>query len=829
METNDKSNRGEAILRRRDMASAGTKGGSRKNRLTEAVGFASLALLGAVPALVQAQEDLPLEEITVTASYRSQDPVDIPYNISVVDGEFLQRNQIFSMENLMDQVPNLNMNATSNANITARKPVIRGLNASISNQPGAVISQEQSPVAIFVNNSYYGGFFPVKDVQRVEVLRGPQGTLYGAGSLGGTVRIVTNLPDYEKFSGSVEGIAAVVDHSDDLDSSVGAVLNIPLADTLALRMSARSERWAGFIDQRGTYVRENGPGTAPVLANPGDVANSPGIKQTIEDVNAEEVDSFRIALGWRPNDRLEVVGAIEYADFQGNLGPNGNPEYQGGVDPFDGDTIGALGDYEVYQRGDSPYERDSTLGTLDATFDMGFATLTSATSVFDSEGDTWLDGTWTLSALGPGLLAYYAGSPFNPRFVTDYNFLDEVEGFTQEFRLVSKPGDKLSYIVGAYYQDEEMLSIWDIFVPGTAAQNAASPGGYDIPFVPNEQSLAIDNNLEIEELSFYGELTWHVTEDLDITAGARHYRQDVKRTISNDLPLFGLSGTGENDFDSSDTFYKLNASFSLSEDSQIYGTFSQGFRRAGVNSWPLEGLLAEPTDLIEYDSDTADNFEIGIKGVAGSFRYQANLFYVDWDAPQIGTTTPHIGWPAVLNGEAAESKGIELEVSGRLTDSLSLSVGYAFADATLTEDFCIATNFFGAGLDPCAIQGTKGDRLPGAPENSGNLSLLYEKQQGERLWSANLTANYRGSMQFSLPVPSNPRTLQSLDAYWVVNAVVSVDQGPWQLSLRGLNLFDERGVISLGRRDAGEFTAGLDRNDTIIRPRSIGLGLRYQW
>lgn len=797
----------------------------RRSALAAAISGITLSLWG--QAAIAEQSRAAIEEILVTASRRAQDVTEIPYNITAVTADQMARTRVFNLEDLARQIPNLNLNSTTNGTLAGHRPVMRGLNASASNRGAAIGAGEESPVAVYLGNTLFGNFFPLDDVERVEVLRGPQGTLYGSGALGGAIRIVPRDPELGEFSGAVEGSAGLVAHSDDYDHDMSARVNVPLGEWLAVRLSGRKERRAGFIDQLGVMAREGGPTSVPILADPDDVAGSPAVFRTVEDVNEDESDSARLALLWAPNDVLDVVAAYNYSKFSGNFGPLSNSHYGGGIDPLDGVTqYPALGDYEVILRARQPYERTSHMGSIDASYDLGFATLSSTTSYFESDGDIFLDSTYGVLQLPEAFIPYYAGEPINPRFLAESQFPDDTKLFTQEFRLVSALGERFSYIAGAFYQREDRDADFFIFLPGTPEQTAATPGGVDVPV---DQSLDMQSEYSTEDYSVYGEMTWHVTDALDVTGGTRYFRQDTERGIVSALPLFGVLDESSNQLDASETYFKLNVSYQYQEDHMAYATFSQGFRRAGTNSWPTVGFTGENPDLLTYESDTVDNFEVGLKGHLGGYQYLADVFFVLWDKPQIGGSTPFLGWPAVLNADKAESKGVELELNGAVTDSVSFSVGYGYSDAQLTEDFCIDASVGNGVLVPCAISGQEGDQLPGAPKHSASGSLVYERALGEYLFTASVNANYTGEMRNELPVPSRPATLEDMPGFWLVNAYVGIEHGPWLVSAYALNALDERAIIGLPSRTESELIGNLGRIDTIARPRTIGITLGYQW
>lgn len=814
------------------LAKTGEETSMIKKALLSASGLGGvLALIICQPVFAQTPEEVDaeakLDTVIVTATRRATDVTDVPYNISAIGSDQIERLGIKSFENLAAQIPNLNLNSVGDRSVGAQRPVIRGLNASASNRPGQ--AQEQAPVATYIGNvPTSAGLFPIDDVERIEVLRGPQGTLYGAGALGGAVRIIPVTPKIGAYEGSLAGSVGTLSHSDDLDYSFSGVINIPLGETLALRASASHREDAGFIDKFGVFAREGGALSPASLATPGDVANSAAILQTDKDSNWSKADSLRVSLAWAPSDAIEVIASYNRSELRGQGGPGDNPGYPGGVDPLDPRlTYPELDEYEVILRGLEPYKRDSDMMSLDASFDVGFATLSSTTSYTESAGENVVDNTYGTLALPDIYRPYYTGNPANPRFMSVSNYADDTEIFTQEVRLVSQTESSLEYILGAFYQNEKRNDTWFIYLPGTPAQTAAS-GGLPVILPPGDQSLSLSGDNEFTDISVFGELTWNVSDDWQITGGARFFRQEFERSIDFQIPLFGILAVNSNDTEIEDSTFKLNTSYEYVDGHNVYGTISQGFRRGGANSFAISGIIAEPASLLDYKPDTVDNFEVGAKGrFAGGLRYSANLFLVKWHDPQVGAFTPFNVWPLVINGTEAESKGFEVEVNGNILPNLNFDVGYAYADAKLTEDFCIPVGDGGGGFLPCGIQGVDGTRLPGAPKHSATINLAYLHELGNNSdLEFSLNANYKGSMFLTLPSINllNPE----LDGFWTLNAGAAWTKGPWRTSLYARNLLDERDVLAVNLRQA-PFLGPLDDFSNVTRPRSVGIQLSYNW
>lgn len=274
-------------------------------------------------------------EIVVTASRRSETVAKLPFNISAYGGDQLAKGNITSVAALTQQVPNFTIQNGGARSQASAIPIIRGINAS--QQQSLSSRYFQSPVGFYLDNSPITGGFPLFDVQRVEVLRGPQGTLYGAGALSGAVRIVPVKPSFDGVSGMTTGSITDVSHSGKYGYDLGTALNVPLGENFAIRAHVRHAYEAGFIDQKNIFKRENDDYRfgAPVLANPGDVGASPGVLFDKDDVNYARTTSFRVDALWEPSAETKIDLAYNFAYTKGNGGPGDNPAYEGGAFPIE--------------------------------------------------------------------------------------------------------------------------------------------------------------------------------------------------------------------------------------------------------------------------------------------------------------------------------------------------------------------------------------------------------------------------------------------------------------------------------------------------------------
>ncbi len=774
-----------------------------------------------------------IEEVLVTASRRETKLEDIPYNISAVSADTLARTGATDMAQIANQIPGFNYEDRGPRFAGSTVPIMRGLNASDTDRPGMVV--EQMPVGTYLGNSPMTGFLPVNDLERVEVLRGPQGTLYGAGSLGGAIRFIPNSPKLNDWGASVEASGTNTAHSSDVGYMGSALINVPVGAIAALRVSARQEHQAGFIDQYGVMARSGDPVVGvPVLANPNDVANSSSVYYSKKDANYADVTSGRIGLVAQPSEVFRAELTFNGSYVKGVNGTQDNPTFAGGPAPWDpNSTLQGTGAYEISSSTLAPYFRHTNLTALDLSYDAGFATVSSTTTYGETAAVTGSDANIPILGLPATYLPYYTGSPINPRYVATMTDTDSEHRLTQEIRLVSKPGVNVDYVAGAYYEHDSRKLTWDIYEPGTTAQTAAS-GGLAVSTSPDGHTFVEHAPQAFKETAIFGELTWHLSPRWQVTGGGRFFRQT--QTQDQDFTSYIIALTGGNSSSTSlnDHIFKLNTSYEFITHHHAYATFSQGFRRGGTNAFPLTGFYQEPVEILHYKADKADNFEVGLKGVLDSgVRYSADVFYINWKDPQIGVSTPNT-WPVAVNGSKATSKGFEFELHTPLfMPALNLTLGYAYTDAKFTQAFCQPVGD-GSGLPdgftPCGIGAKDGDRLPGTTKNDASMTLTFTQSlAAPRRIIYTLNANYRGASLNSLGTIANNFSPTELAGYTVVNAsaLLQVTQHV-RVSLHAANLFDKRAVLGAPQRGVN-FLGNLANVYTINRPREVSLRLAYEW
>jgi len=785
---------------------------------------------------VPQQDSGPVQEVVVTATLRREDVTDVPYSISAISGDDLKAEGVTDLVTLARAAPSFSLVDLGTRYEDAEIPIIRGINASSVVEGPQILTQ--SPVGIYIDNSPIEGYFELTDVERIEILRGPQGTLYGAGALGGALRIIPNPPELGVLAGSLTGDVSSVAHGNQPGYGFEGFANLPLGDTLALRLSAKYAYEAGFINAFGLEERTGGAFSPPVLAEPSNPVTSPSVYLP-EQKGWNDAKPFtgRASLLWKVGD-LSAELAYTGAHVEGNAGPQTNTDFPGGPYPIDPRiTFPPGGDYQYFSAEEQPYWRSTSLTSLDASYDAGFATVSSISSYYRTGGETFDDDTYQLFIYAP-FSFYYTGSPINPRFISPAKYSDSDRAFSQEVRLVSHSGDdhKIDYAVGLFYQNRTRDSHYDSSAPGTdtysQAQGCTAPYYLGAPFPnclvtlgPNSDYYESAARQNFQNKSLYGELTLHATRRAQITLGARYYSEDFLANQSETSYALMTSTSGNpTETTNSGALFKVNPSYQFAQNQNLYATFSQGFRPGGANSFTIVGPLAESPQLLRYQADTANNYEIGVKGrIEGNYTYALAVFDVEWDHPQIAGYTPYTSTAVVYNGEKARSRGVEAESAGPLfVPGLHYSASLSDADARLTENFSLPANDGMGSIAPGIITGSAGERLPGSPMWSAAATISYERALGAE-WSMDLTANatYTGSILNSLPTPGIPET--PIPAYTIGNLSASLDQSRYRVTLYIDNVADKRAVVSFLQTPNVAVVGGLANYYLINRPREIGL------
>ncbi len=822
-----------------------------RGRAISAVSAAVVLALYGFPRPARAQEQgvssasLDLTEITVTANRREQTLQAVPYSLSVVSADQLAKTGVTDIASLATEVPGLSLYDYGARLTGATAPIIRGINAT--SQPRGFRTFEQDPVGTYIGNSPVDGYFQLDDLKQVEVLRGPQGTLYGAGALGGALRLIPNSPELGKWTGRLAAGGSRTANSSGTGYDIDGVINIPLGETAALRVSAKYVYEPGFIRVYGLLHRTNNSLTGvPLLANPNDPVGSPGIYTDRSDWNWQKTFTGRAALRWQPIEAFSAEVAVLHAGVQGDGGPVVNPEFPGGISPLDPQTtLPPGGRYQEFSQIDQPFSRYTNLVSVDLSYDVGFATLSSTSSYHTTSGAVLEDNTYDVAGVSGGAyLPYYAGTPTNPRFIYDQEFTDRAHTFTEELRLVSKAGlrNMFDYVLGLFYEKQTRTGAWRIANPGSPERSVAQgcTGAVDGSGYPNclltsgpdDVSFIQIDTQDFQDKSIFGELTWHFVPHGQITGGFRHFSQEFTDAQSyEDLAFPTYIPATPHSAPASTNIGKVNPSYEYAEHHFVYALWSQGFRRGGANSVPLTGPFRESPLLASYEPDKTNNYEAGLKGrFANGVTYTLDVFDIKWDNPQISASLPS-GNLAVYNGRKAESKGFELESAGPLPlpwGGFAYNVGFSYADAKLTRDFSLPANDGTGTIVPGSISGRSGQQLPGSPKTSVQATLSYDTIviPGYDL-ALSLNGTYRTAIKLNLANELGTTRVEQSSSYLVFNFSAALSHEPWRLTGYVMNMLNKQEILIPPTQP--DEVGGLTNDFVVNRPREVGARVAYSF
>jgi outer membrane receptor protein involved in Fe transport len=786
----------------------------------------TVGVLAALYGTVTVADDNSLQEIIVTATRRSESAQSIPASITAISGKTLDQAGIVDTVDLGRSLAGINVTDKGPfGGVNGSTLIIRGLNSDSTSGEFIQSSPIVPPVATYVDDTPLFFNLRLQDLDRVEILRGPQGTLYGSGSLGGTIRFVQNAPDPSAFDAKAEAGLSSTAHTSALNYDVNGMLNLPLSDTLALRLNAGYTDEAGFINQPNLYALDSAG--APIAVQPGNLL-SPPETYSKDGTNAYRYRSARVAALWKPNEDFHAQLSYYYQLSEADGYPYAAPIY--GLESL------SSSDYVQANTNDR-----IDLAALTMEGDLGFATLTSNTS--------WAQHQNVSSGDVTSLYDFFSFYPelygANPRaLVVGHQGYDD-EPWAQEIRLASKTGGPVDWVGGLFYKNERTsieehdfypgyLDYYNACVPQYGAGNGVTPsqcGIGETSYTPGppaiidgipiikDQAYIGDFETRYTDLAAFGEFTWHFAPDWSATGGTRLFKQTVSQSQQTGLLFDGPAYiANETQSDSwRKALWKLNLAYQIDPTNLAYATWSQGFRRGAVNALPpteaAVGYVTNP-GLFKVSPDTADNYEIGMKGtVQNRFRYSAALYDIQWHNVQQSAFLTPLALPGAINIGEAYSRGVETELFGVFTDHLSAQVDYTYDQTKLTSLNPVALS--GLSVPPPAI----GSPLPGTPKTSAAVALEYGHVQagdGELRFAVN--AHYQSAL-----IPALSATIPTVAGYTLVGARASYTRSHWTSTIYVDNLTNQIGVNSY----TDPIQWGKYYQALVSRPRTIGFTIGY--
>lgn len=758
-----------------------------KRLLISFVLVATAAISGT--AVAQGDSTRTIDEIVVTATKRGEQSLqDMPMAITALTEEKLQ---IIGADDMLDYLglaPGISYRLTSATGSRddirgGRRLNIRGIESGPDGIPTVAFYLDDSPIPVMDPKLF--------DIARVEILRGPQGTLFGANSMGGTVRIVTNKPVIDRFEYKADTTAGFTPEGGEI-FHINGMVNLPLVEEkLALRLVLFNRSEGGFID---------------VVENPDFFTDAVGTTRSMEDQNDQSSFGTRVALTWQPTDNLTITPSV----FFQHIEIDGTPEFE----PTTGDllhkdchvcgqSVAPLPQPAEEKRVAEFQENDFTLFSLEIAYDFGNIQLFSSTSLFNSK-------LFTVDDFSKGFVRFEL--PPDP-FIRGLQDI-RTDRFTQELRLTGPIGDNFSWIAGVFFMDEDREFFQDIPNDGnqwcTVALCGADLGVTDSLFTGvefhDDQSTAV-----------FGEVTWSPNDVWDITAGLRWFDSDQEQLIEFDGFLNGgflrVVGTASAD----EISPKLQVAYHANDDTMFYGLVAKGFRPGGpTNLIPttcnddllLLGISEPPS---QFESDTLWNYEAGIKSNFANNRLTVNAtaFFMDWTDVQNGVRLA-CGFGFVGNVGSAESQGVEVEFTAYPTDNFNFSGSIGYVDATFTET-----------SEEVGV--TKGDKITNTPEFTASLLAQYLFPVAD-----GFQGYLQGSYQYTDEIldPTTSRGTPVRPSFSTVDLRLGVQHENWEIVLFVDNLTDERGVLVSSINQAPNTLPFLADTLAVIRPRTFGVTLR---
>lgn len=744
----------------------------------------STMLAGATAALAQEAQDAADtygDEIIITAQKRSENLQDVPIAVTAIGTEKLSQLQVSDFDDYARYVPSLSYQTTGpGASQVYFRGVASGENANHSTSlPSVGTYLDEQPIT-----TIQGALdIHVYDIARVEALAGPQGTLYGASSQAGTVKIITNRPDTSGFYGAVDGEVNTVAHGGE-GYVLESFINAPLSENAAIRVVGWYDKDAGYID--------NIPGTLTFPTSGITLDNAALVEKDYNDV---ETYGGRVALQIDLNENWTVLPTL-MAQKQKSYG-------------FFGQESG-LEQLQVQQFNPEHFNDRWWQAALTVEGKIGNWDVTYAGAYMRRKNDgisDYSDYAYFYDALfGSG--AYFYDN--NDELVSPNQYFKSRDRFTKqshELRFASSATDPLRFIGGAFYQ-RQTHNIQQDYIVDNIADSITVPG--------TDSNIWLTKQLRIDrDYAAFGELSYDITDKLTATGGIRVYRYKNSlegffgysdgfssrtgvaacfRDSSGNLLPGTIKGTPCTNLDKTtadtDFIHKLNLTYKVNDDAMIYATWSRGFRPGGVNR---RGTLPP------YAPDELDNYELGWKTTwaGGAVRWNGAVYKLKWKDIQLSFLGEN-GLTEVRNSGDARVYGVETDIFVRASEGLTFNAGLSYNDAKSTKDFCLIANpqfdctLPGADGSENDLLAPSGTRLPVSAKFKANALARYEFPVG------GLDAHIQGAVVYEGKRTSDLRLFEraligSLPSYTTVDLSAGVKHDNWTVEVYARNLFDSLG------------------------------------
>jgi iron complex outermembrane receptor protein len=787
--------------------------------------------LAATPSGSPGESNTGLEEIIVTAEKRESTVQATPIAMTALSAGDLAEENIGSIQDLVGAIPGISLRTAGPGQTEYEMRGLGSAGGSVATVGFYIDETPLSASAVALNGRTVidADLF---DLNRTEVLRGPQGTLYGAGSMGGTIKLVTNPPKLNSFEG-----AAAVDASQTTGGSTNGrgslMLNLPIGDIAALRVVTTGKYISGWIDRKviaaGQFPFPTNFGNCGVYyCNRGDVQDAP-VAEDHRNSNLERFISSRAALLVQPAENLSITGNFMYQ----RIDADGYNNYQAtGTTPGGNDAL-----YQPYDIKE-PYYDSFHMFSLKVSYDMSFANLTSASSYWKRDVYQSTDSTEALQ----NIFNYTA---FVPNLYSENDLTTQV---AQELRLTSRGEGDFQWVGGLYYSNLHSGYITRNQTVGFVTTPVCPAGGpvgghcdpadqflYAPPVTgPNPEGIMFnDNNPNIlKQEAIFGEGSYKITPTLKLTAGLRFYKFDISNqanqrglgTASGDATPTISTASGSN----TSLLPKVNVSYEPTSDLTVYSTLSKGSRPGGVNlPIPLTpfsqgafyycGPGTGPSYLVNqpayYSPDDLWSIELGEKAKFNDRRFTVNadVFYVKWHNIQ-QLIVLSCGYPYNTNVGQAKAYGPELEMAAKLTDEITADFSAAYTQSYIND-----------AKDTPGLPVSNGTRVTNIPRYTGDLSLTYESMLHE-----DYKFKFRVAESYVGPVEDTAYYREILPSYGLMDFRMGVGKDVWTASLFGTNMTNKRAAMTIDNTVFAWQQPTITRVST-NQPRTIGLAFETKF
>jgi iron complex outermembrane recepter protein len=741
----------------------------------------------------QSHSDAPqLEEIIVTAEKRESTVQTTPISLTAVSGQDIRDRGLTDLGDLVQSVPGVSIR-TSGPGMTEFE--MRGVASTGGNSPTVgFYYDDTSLTAPSASNEGKIVISPaLYDLNRIEVLRGPQGTLYGSGSMGGTIKVVPNAPNPDAFDASAEVVFGDTDHGG-FNHAENAMVNLPFGGGVAaVRIVGSYSHDAGWIDRvviaPGEFPPANGTTRGNVLAAP--------VAADYHDVNDVERSTIRLSAVIKPIEGLSISPSFFYQKLRA-----------GGLPYIDSDP-GTDAHYQPFDVSEK-YSDEFKLSSLNVTYTTPVFALTSITSYWTRNEPLTQDTSesWTT---GLGLTGYTpAQGGLGAAEAIEYNPSHQT---TEELRISSVGDSNFKWLAGYYYED--FHSAWDIVFP---SQNGAALYG-------SNNLFSYFSPMPIYQQSVFGEVTYNITDPWAITLGARRYRYNAPVSLDQYGALTDTVVTQTSEKDQGIT-PKASMSYQFTKDLMVYATAAKGFRPGGgtgpvPTSGPLTceaqlqqeygstGFVNGPTS---FKSDNIWSYEVGEKLRLADNRVTVNgsLYFEKWSGVQQTNALSSCGYVYTANAGNAHVRGGELEIQAIVVPELTVSGNVGYTHAAL-----VSSTLVNAGFDP-------GTGIQDVPQWTSSASIAYRHSLTDQLaLTARADNTYVGSRT------DETYSINQLPSYDLTNIRAGLDGGHWSAILFMNNVADKRALLS----DITQAAVNLPTFNRVAvsQPRTVGVDLNYRF